>query len=153
MDVAGYNSKVIYVIINQAGGAEQVLRLPAYGNETVLDMIGQVSGLPVNVSRNRIWVARPSPDKQGCDQVLPVAWQAITRGAATATNYQVFPGDRIYIAPDPYIRFDVALGKILAPVERVLGITLLGATTARGVRLLGAPVKQFGGATTVVPVR
>jgi polysaccharide export outer membrane protein len=151
VDVAGYNSKVVYVIFNQAAGAEQVLRLPVYGNETVLDAISQVSGLPVNVSRKRIWVARPAPaGKGGCDQILPIDWQAVSKAASTATNYQILPGDRIYIAPDPLIRFDTALAKILSPAERVLGITLLGATTVRTVRSVGAPVKNVGGSFNVI---
>ena len=149
VDVVGYNSKVIYVIVDQAGGGEQVLRLPVYGNETVLDAISQVSGLPLNVSRKRMWVARPAPVAKGCDQILPVDWQAVTKGASTATNYQVLPGDRIYIAPDPFVRFDTILAKVLSPAERVLGITLLGASTVRSVRIVGAPVKNVVGSFNV----
>jgi len=97
VDVLAYNSKVYYVIYDGAGFGQQIFRLPATGNETVLDAISQVQGLAAVSSKKRIWLARPAPDDLGCSQVLPVDWNAITQGAVTNTNYQVFPGDRIYV--------------------------------------------------------
>jgi polysaccharide export outer membrane protein len=67
-------------------------------------------------------------------QILPVDWAAITQGGSTATNYQIFPGDRIYLKADKLIALDYALAKILAPVERLLGVTLLGAATVNEFR-------------------
>jgi len=54
-----------------------------------------------------------------------VDWNAITQGGSTATNYQVLPGDRIYVKADPWICFDNNLAKVLQPFERMLGFTLL----------------------------
>jgi polysaccharide export outer membrane protein len=143
LDVVGYNSKVFYIIIDQGGGTEQVIRLPVYGSETVLDAIAQINGLPLDVSRKRIWVARPSLGHDD-DDILPVNWTSVTRGGKADTNYQVLPGDRIYIAPDPVVRFDHVLAKLLLPVERALGITLLGATTVTAVKVANAPVNSTG---------
>lgn len=134
VDVLAYNSKVYYVIYDGAGFGQQIFRLPATGNETVLDAISQVQGLAAVSSKKRIWLARPAPDDLGCSQVLPVDWGAITQGAVTATNYQVFPGDRIYVDSNCLICFDNYLSMLLAPVERMLGITLLGAFTYQAVR-------------------
>jgi hypothetical protein len=64
---------------------------------------------------------------------LPVDWIAITKGASTATNYQIMPGDRIFIAEDHMVATDTTLGKFLAPFERILGITLLGSETVQSV--------------------
>ena len=44
----------------------------------------------------------------------------------TATNYQVFPGDRIFIAEDRLIAVDSMLNRAIAPFERIFGVTLLG---------------------------
>ena len=129
IDVFSYNSKVFYVILDGAGFGQQVFRLPITGNETVLDAIGQVQGLAPVSSKHRIWLARPSPVHHGCNQILPVDWNAITMAGSTATNYQIFPGDRIYVSGDRLIALDNYLAKIFAPIERVLGITLLGANT------------------------
>jgi polysaccharide export outer membrane protein len=133
LDVIGYNSKIIYLIIDQSAGPEQVIRLPVYGNETVLDAIGQVNGLPINTSRTKIWVARPTHDHEG-KKILDVDWCAVSKEGSTLTNYQLLPGDRLYIARDPLVNVDYVLAKILAPIERVTGITLLGATTVTAIR-------------------
>ena len=134
VDVFAYNSKVYYVIFDGGGYGMQVLPFPITGNETVLDAIARVSGLAPVSSTHRIWVARPSPPGHPCDQVLPVDWLAIVKGGSTATNYQLFPGDRVYVDADCLIKADNWLAKILAPVERVLGVTLLGTTTVQSIR-------------------
>ena len=128
VDVLAYNSKFIYVIVDGAGFGQRSIRIPATGNETVLDVISLIGGIPAPGSRRRIWVARPAPANHACLQVLPVDWLAIAEGGSTRTNYQLFPGDRIYIKSDPLIHFNNALSKILAPVQQILGVTLLGAS-------------------------
>jgi polysaccharide export outer membrane protein len=131
VDVFAYNSKVYYVITDGGGFGQQVFRFPITGNETVLDAIANVQGLAPVSSKKRIWVARPSPVQLGCNQILPVDWRAITEGASTATNYQLFPGDRVYIAADRLIAIDNLLAKVLSPVERIFGVTLLGSSAIR----------------------
>ena len=134
VDVLAYNSKFIYVIIDGAGFGQRSIRIPATGNETVLDAISLIGGIPAPGSRRRIWVARPAPANHACLQVLPVDWLAITEGGSTRTNYQLFPGDRVYIKSDPLIHFNNALTKILAPVQQVLGVALLGASLSEILR-------------------
>ena len=80
VDVVAYNSKVFYVITQGAGLGDNVRRLPITGNETVLDAISQVNGLS-QVSSKKIWIARPAPHDFGCQQILPIEWDAITQGA------------------------------------------------------------------------
>ena len=57
---------------------------------------------------------------------MPVDWQAITKRGSTATNYQLLPGDRVYVAVDPLVATDSFLAKVVSPIERVLGVVLLG---------------------------
>jgi len=134
LDVVGFNSKVYYVITDGGGFGQQVFRFPITGNETVLDAIAMIQGLPPIASKHRIWLARPAPPQCGCDQILPIDWMAIVSGASTATNYQLFPGDRIYISADRLIALDNWLAKIFAPIERIFGITLLGSYTVQSLR-------------------
>jgi polysaccharide export outer membrane protein len=131
VDVLAYNSKVYYVVTDGGGAGEQVWKLPSTGNETVLDAIANINGLPTVASKSDIWIARPSADVAGPDRVLPVDWNGIVQGAQTGTNYQVLPGDRIYVKADKLIRFDTAVAKITAPFERLLGFTILGNATVR----------------------
>ena len=140
VDIYAYNSKVYYIITQGAGMGDGVYRFPITGNETVLDAVSQINGL-TGVSSKRMWIARPSP-QPGHVQVLPVQWEAITAQAAAETNYQILPGDRLFIAEDKLIAFDTTLGKIIAPIERIMGFTLLGTGT---VTRLSGPVLKGGG--------
>jgi polysaccharide export outer membrane protein len=133
VDVAAYNSKVYYVITDGAGFGEQVYRLPATGNETVLDALSQINGLPPVASRKRIWLARPAPACEH-EQMFAVDWKAITRAGKTETNYQVLPGDRIYVQADPLITLDTYLARVISPIERVFGVTLLGNAVVEGLQ-------------------
>ena len=65
---------------------------------------------------------------------MPVDWDAITARGSTATNYQLLPGDRVFVSVDPWIAADNYLAKIIAPIERVLGVTLLGNSTVRSIQ-------------------
>jgi polysaccharide export outer membrane protein len=150
VDVFAYNSKVYYIITDGAGYGQQVFRFPITGNETVLDAISNIQGLPPQASKKYIWVARPTPACASCLEILPVDWQAITQGGATGTNYQLFPGDRIYVKADPFICADNTLAKVLAPIERILGVTLLGASTASVIRNINNP---SGTTAFIAPVR
>ena len=141
--VAAYNSKVYYIILDGGGFGEEVVRLPATGNETVLDAISLIDGIG-EVSSKRMWVARPAPAGQGCAQVMDVDWRAITAEGKTATNYQLLPGDRIYVKADPLLTVDAFLSRVFSPVERVFGVTLLGNGLVRNLEG-GTGVGGFGG--------
>jgi protein involved in polysaccharide export with SLBB domain len=127
VDVLSYNSKYYYVITDFAGNGTQVAKLPVTGNETVLDAIANIGGLSA-VSSNRMWIARPAPAGTE-DQILPVDFKGITRRGHTRTNYQILPGDRVFVMGNPATKFDTLLGRTTAPFERAAGTSLLGFTT------------------------
>ena len=133
VDVLGFNSRAYYVIMDGGGYGEQVRRLPVTGNETVLDAIAAVDGLS-QVSSKRIWIARPAPAGTGVAQVLPVNWHEITVEGVTDTNYQVFPGDRIYVQADRLVEFDTIVAKVISPFERIFGFTLLTTSAAQNIK-------------------
>jgi len=133
VDVLSYNSKVFYVVSDGGGFGESVTRIPCTGNETVLDAIAQLEGLS-DVSSKKIWVARPAPAGRGMAQTMNVDWRAIVEDGITTTNYQLFPGDRIYIQADHMIALDNFVAKVTAPFERAFGFTLLGNGTVRALQ-------------------
>lgn len=141
VDVFGYNSKVYYVITQGAGLGDQIFQLPVKGNETVLDALSQIQGLSGSQS-TRMWVARPGANECGGDQILPVDWPGITQRGDIATNYQIMPGDRMYVAEDKLVALDTALAKAISPIERIFGVTLLGTQTAKGIRFFNDPNAQ-----------
>jgi polysaccharide export outer membrane protein len=136
VDVFAYNSKKYYVITQGAGFGDNVAEAPITGNETVLDAVARIGGLS-QLSSKKIWIARPAPNGVGCEQVLPVNWDDITQGASTATNYQMLPGDRLFIAEDPYLRFDRVVQKLTAPFERIFGFVSLGTAMANRIDRFG----------------
>jgi protein involved in polysaccharide export with SLBB domain len=85
-------SKVYYVLgeVNAPGS------FPLQGRETVLDAILAAGGLTDKASRGQIILSRPTaPD--GCRVVLPICYSEIVQLGDTSTNYQMAPGDRIYV--------------------------------------------------------
>jgi len=136
VDVLAYNSKVYYVVTQGGGFGDNVSRLPVTGNETVLDAVASLGGIS-QVSSTKLWIARPAPNGVGCEQVLPINWEDITRGASTATNYQLMPGDRLFIAENKFAKFSSVVSTVLGPFERVFGAISLGTSTLNRITRFG----------------
>lgn len=141
VDVVQYNSKTYLVVQDGAGAGEVVQRFPISGKEFVTDAIANVGGLREEASKRNIWVARRTPQLNE-EQILPVDWVGITQWGVTSTNYQLFPGDRVYVKAQRIVTVDRTLGKLLSPVERLFGVTLLGTQTYNGIAGRGI---GFGG--------
>lgn len=88
----GRQSKVFYVLgeVNAPGS------FPLSGRETVLDGVLAAGGLTRSAQAKKIILVRPSqPD--GCREVLPVCFPQIVQLGDSSTNYQLRPGDRIFV--------------------------------------------------------
>lgn len=134
VDVLAYNSKFYYVVTDGGGYGEQVYRFPIYGSETAFDAISNIYGLPAVASKRNVWVARRTPHPGQPWQILPVDWVGITQHGLTMTNYQILPGDRIYVKAQKLIHIDTALARIISPIERLFGIVLLGSSTVNSIK-------------------
>jgi len=132
VDVLTYNTKEYYVITDGAGFGEQIFAFPSTGNETVLKALANVNGIPPVGSKRNIWVARRTPHGNA-EQILPVDYVGVTQHGVDATNWQLFPGDRVYVCSEKIQRVDRNLGKILSPLERLLGTFLLGSSAYNSV--------------------
>jgi polysaccharide export outer membrane protein len=138
LDVTAYASKVYYVITDGGGAGEQVVARPIVGSETVADAIAAIGGLPPVASRRDVWVARRAPGPGMPEQILPVDWVGLTQYGIAATNYQVMPGDRIYVKAQRIVTVDTTLARIISPFERLFGVTLLGASTVNQIQGRGS---------------
>ncbi len=89
------NAALFYVLgeVNSPGS------FPLIGRETVLDAILAAGGLSDRASKCRIILTRPSHHCD-CRTVLPVCWDQIIQLGDTTTNYQIMPGDRIFVATE-----------------------------------------------------
>jgi len=143
VEILQYGSMSYYVIsetVFPTPGDGNMWRFPITGNETVLDAICQAQTRLSSVSHlstKTIWVARPAPGDSAPEQILPVDWEAVAHGGITDTNYQILPGDRIYIVDDSLVAMDNVVSKFTNPISRVLNIASLGATTIKGTQTLG----------------
>jgi protein involved in polysaccharide export with SLBB domain len=70
---------------------------PLEGHETVLDAILGAGGLTTSAAPCKILLARPTSPRS-CRITLPVCYREITQLGDTTTNYQIQPGDRIFVA-------------------------------------------------------
>jgi protein involved in polysaccharide export with SLBB domain len=90
--LAESHSKFFYVLgeVNAQGA------YPLTGRETVLDGIAAACGLTCRAAKCRIILSRPTaPDC--CRIVVPICYDEIVQHGDTTTNYQLMPGDRIFV--------------------------------------------------------
>jgi hypothetical protein len=73
----------------------------------------------------------------GCEQIMPVDWDAITAGASGQTNYQLMPGDRVYVAADEVTALTNFITRLIGPAEQLTGFSSLTTSTVRGYQTLG----------------
>jgi polysaccharide biosynthesis/export protein len=85
-------SAVYYVLgeVNAPGS------YPLIGRETVLDGIVTAGGLSDRASECQVILSRPTPPGS-CRIVLPVCYDRVVQLGDTTTNYQLRPGDRIFV--------------------------------------------------------
>jgi polysaccharide biosynthesis/export protein len=84
-------SKVFYVL----GEVQTPGKFPLNGNETALDAILVAGGLTDKASEKKVILVRPTPDGHGT--VFAVEYPHIVQLGDVSTNYQLLPGDRIYV--------------------------------------------------------
>lgn len=86
-------TKLYYVL----GEVQTPGKFPISGYETTLDGILQAGGLTENASRSRIILVRPSVDGSCSGTILAINYSRIVQLGDAANNYQLQPGDRIFV--------------------------------------------------------
>lgn len=91
--LVNWESKQFYVLgeVNSPGA----FRID--GNETVLDAILEAGGLTDKGNRHRIILSRPTGEGS-CRNILPICYNQIVQLGDSSTNYQIAPGDRVFVA-------------------------------------------------------
>jgi hypothetical protein len=77
---------------------------------------------------------------------LRVNWQDITKRGETKTNFQILPGDRLFLAQDEFYAFDSFISKVTAPLETAFGVASLG---VQSIFRLNHPNSVFNNGTGV----
>ena len=93
VDVFAYNSKKYYIIEKSNVHGDCITTAPVTGNETVLDALAAIGGLR---GEAKVWIDRP--EENGKESLIKrVDSRAIAQGETTSTNYQLLPGDRLFV--------------------------------------------------------
>jgi len=71
------------------------------GRESVLNGIVRAGGLTSGADVSKILVSRPTKPCE-CRKVMPVCYRNIVQIGDTSTNYQLQPGDRVFIPKRPW---------------------------------------------------
>lgn len=90
--LTNWDSKKIYVLgeVNSPGS------FVYQGNETVLDAIIEAGGIGSKANHHAMIVSRPS-NCGDCRTVMKVCYDQIVQMGDASTNYQLLPGDRVYV--------------------------------------------------------
>ena len=83
---------VVYYVLGEVNSPGSY---PLMGHETALDAILTAGGLSDRAESSRIILSRPTLD--GCRIVMPICYDQIVQLGDTTSNYQVMPGDRIFV--------------------------------------------------------
>ena len=143
VEVVQFNSKSYFVIAESSEGYGTMRRFPITGKETVLDAIAQLERVGVMTSKT-IFVSRPAPGNSGRYQVLPVNWDEIAHVGRTDTNYQILPGDRVYIVEDRATGVNAFIAKLTNPIQHLLQISSQGTSEANNAETLGREYNSRG---------
>ena len=107
VDVSAYNSMTYYVL----GDVTVPGRLPCTGKETVLDALNHAGGLLPTADPKQISLVRPERNGKPA-KVYNVDLEAIQKRGEVATNYQIFPGDRLFVERDEVVKKTVEIDRL-----------------------------------------
>ena len=112
VDVTAYNSMQYYV----QGDVAIVGRLPSTANETVLDALQFAGGLLSSADPKQISLIRPERNGKPA-KVYKVDLEAIQERGEVATNYQIFPGDRLIVGRNEVVKKTAEIDRLNAPIQ------------------------------------
>jgi protein involved in polysaccharide export with SLBB domain len=129
IDVTAYNSTNYYI----QGDVSVPGSLPCTGRETVLDVLQYGGGLLPTADPKQISLVRPQRGGKPA-RIYKVDLQAIQERGEVATNYQIFPGDRLVFGRDEVVKKTVEIDRLTAPIHTIVGAMLQEAQTLRSVQ-------------------
>ena len=129
VDVTAYNSMSYYM----QGDFAVPGRLPFTGNELVLDAVNYAGGLLSTADPKQLRLVRPQRNGQPA-KVYKIDFEAIQDRGEVATNYQIFPGDRLVVGRDEVVKKTIEIDRLSAPIQSVVGIMLQEASMLRAMQ-------------------
>ena len=116
VEVSAYNTMAYYVL----GDVATPGKLPYTGKETVLDAVNYANGLMPTADPKQISLVRPEHNGKPA-KVYKVDLKAIQNRGEVATNYQIFPGDRLFVDRDSVVKKTIEIDRLSAPIQSIVG--------------------------------
>ena len=131
VDVTAYNSMSYYV----EGDVSVPGKLPYTGNETVLDALQYANGLMPTADPKQIKLVRPQRNGKPA-RIYKIDLEGIQDRGEVATNYQIFPGDRLVVGRNEVVKKTVEIDRLNAPIQSITGSMLQQAYTLRALQMV-----------------
>ncbi len=115
------NSRRYYVFgeVNRPGA------YPLVGRVTAVEALAQAAGETRFASLNSARLVRAGAEQS---QVLPLRFGDITRNADASTNFELRPGDVVYVPPSTSAQIGYAISLIFFPLQQIIGLGAGAAT-------------------------
>lgn len=121
------NSRTFFILgeVNRPGA------YPIVGDVSAVHALGTAGGPTRMASLDNALLVRPS--REG-ELTYPIYFAAITEHGYGHTNYQLQPGDVVYVPPNVSARIGYALQLIFFPIQQILGLggTVVNAAVTPG---------------------
>ena len=114
VDVTAYNSMNYYI----QGDVMVPGIMPWTGRETVLDVMQYGGGLLPTADPKQISLVRPERGGKPA-RIYKVDLEAIQEKGQVATNYQIFPGDRLIVGRNEVVKKTVEIDRLTAPIQAI----------------------------------
>jgi polysaccharide export outer membrane protein len=118
-------SRRIYVL----GEVKREGAYPLVGRVTAIDALAQSMGPQLLAATNRAMLVRFTGETR---EVYPIRFEDIIEKGDPRTNYELMPGDIVYIPPGISAQIGYAIQVIFFPLQQILGLGRTAAGTARG---------------------
>ena len=111
--------------------------MPCTGTETVLDAIQFVGGFLATAETKDIRLVRPARGGKPA-RVYKVDFAAIQEKGDLASNFQLFPGDRLIVGRNEVVKKTTEIDRLAAPIQSIAGSLLQEAFMLRALQFATA---------------
>ena len=109
------NSRQYYVF----GEVESPGAYPLVGDVDMVNALASAGGPTQYAKLDAAWLVRPT---EGESVTYQVNFEEITRLGDATTNYELQPGDVVYVPPVLMVRIGYVVGQIFFPVQQIIGL-------------------------------
>ncbi len=120
VDVTAYNSKFYFV----QGDVAKPGKMPWTGSDTVLDALNYAGGFLPHADSSDFRLIRPDAAAGKPARTYKIDWDAIAIRGDKTKNYQIFPGDRLWVGRSKLVQSTMYLDRLAASLHTLVNTSL-----------------------------